>query len=399
MRCRKFQYGLVIFSVFLSWTLFSFGCGSIEMQERFPKTTPRTDDKSQDASTEKGNPPSTAPGRSSHKNNDSDQVSSNSSTENYKDSISKLNNLIEASTASDVMEHLKLLASDEMEGRAPGSEGGDKAARYISSLFHNSGLSSPSELSPEYYQNFSVGTSTTQNIIGVLQGKSQSDVVILGAHYDHLGMFGSNVYYGADDNASGVSVLLYLAKELSQLKSYLQKTIIFIAFSGEESGLLGSSYYIENPVLPLKNTSLMINFDMVGYYKRGGLNFIKQGNFTKIPLNISTYCSELSLRCYEKSSSTETSDHTSFYKASIPAMLIHTGSHIYEHTFNDTVDKIDQDGILKVATTSLKIIWDLVGISPTSSNVTASPQPKQQNQIRFFNIFPSEECLNMHNSR
>lgn len=343
---------LTVFGLSLFVLLYSVGCGSHETQKRF--ATPRTDS-SADVLSQKTPPPPASSTINSSDRADSQPQEFSSDTNRLDVDIDEL---IAASRESDVMSYLGVLASEEMEGRAVGTEGSNRAARYIADQFQTFGLKSPSQCTPPYYQMFFDHGRNTQNIIGILEGKSSSKAIVIGAHYDHLGTFESNIYYGADDNASGVAVLLYLAKQLGKLKSQLEKTIIFISFSGEESGLLGSSYYVKNPVHPLAETSMMFNFDMVGYYKRGGLRFIKRGDFSKFDLNIKSYCDNFSLRCSESSSSDETSDHLSFYQASIPSILVHTGTHIYQHTFEDKVSRIDSQGILKIANASLKIIWN-----------------------------------------
>ena len=344
---------LTVFVLSLFVLLCSVGCGSHETQKRF--ATPRTDSSADVLSKTPPPPPASSSINSFDRTIQAQDFSSD--TNRYDVDI---DDLIASSRESDVMSYLGVLASEDMEGRGVGTEGSNRAARYIADLFQTFGLKSPSQCTPPYYQMFFDHGQNTQNIIGILEGKSSSKAIIIGAHYDHLGTFESNTYYGADDNASGVSVLLYLAKQLGKLKSQLEKTIIFISFSGEESGLLGSSYYVKNPIFPLANTDMMFNFDMVGYYKRGGLRFIKRGDFSKFDLNIKSYCDNFSLRCSESSSSDEVSDHLSFYQASIPSILVHTGTHIYQHTFEDKVSRIDSQGILKIANASLKIIWNQV---------------------------------------
>ncbi len=360
MRYGKFRYSLGILFVSSIAFVFSFGCGANENQNRFPSPQGRSQDASTNQDSSKTDGRTSGAGASGKAGKVPSSSPSNTQEVNEQISIT-LDELIKDSTPGDVMDYLRILASEDMEGRAPGTQGGDRAARYIASLFHSFGLSSPRGYSPDYYQNFSVGNEKTQNIVGILEGDDSSDIVVLGAHYDHLGTFGSNVYYGADDNASGVSVLLYLAKQLAQLRDGLRKTVVLVAFSGEEAGLKGSEYYVSNPVFPIKNTSLMMNFDMVGYYKRGGLSFIKKGNFTRLQLDITNTCKDFFLRCYEKNNGEESSDHISFYNASVPSVLVHTGTHLYQHTFEDTVDKIDSEGILKIANASMKLIWDMVG--------------------------------------
>src|SRR5439155_186748 len=116
------------------------------------------------------------------------------------------------------------------------------------------------------------------NVVGILRGSDpvlSEEAIVIGAHYDHLGRGGEgslapregDIHHGADDNASGVAGLIELARVLSTQNPKLRRTIVFIAFSGEEEGLIGSSYYVNHPIVPLANTVAMINMDMIGRLK------------------------------------------------------------------------------------------------------------------------------------
>ena len=196
----------------------------------------------------------------------------------------------EKATPVSMKEDVSILADDTFNGRRTGTEGEKKAAEYIKKRFTSIGLQ-PKGYEGNYTQTFSFrsssdphketeftsisdSTTTGTNVIGFIDNKAENTVII-GAHYDHLGMGGEGSLYregeaihnGADDNASGVAILLKLAEHLQakQSKDSLQNNnYLFIAFSGEEEGLLGSNYFVKNPTIDTKKVSYMINMDMVG---------------------------------------------------------------------------------------------------------------------------------------
>ncbi len=165
----------------------------------------------------------------------------------------------------DLQRHVEVLASDSLQGREAGMPGGWMAGDYIAACFRAYGLQAPFEGS--YFQEFDT-TLQARNVIGVIRGaEEQQGAVVVGAHYDHHGMHNYGVYNGADDNASGVAALLETAKALSamQRNGYSPKrTIIFIAYDAKERSMAGSEWYVKYPVIPLKNTKVCINMDMLG---------------------------------------------------------------------------------------------------------------------------------------
>ena len=170
-----------------------------------------------------------------------------------------------------VKKHLYILASDEMEGRKSGTPGIEKAAQYIEKEFQRIGLSTYNML-PTYRQNFVANDMNLFNIIGVLEGKSKkNEYVLITSHYDHIGMKnggeGDLVYNGADDNASGTTAVLALAAYFAKLDSN-ERSIVFIAFTGEEMGLLGSKYF-GTGIDPSKFIA-GINIEMIGKHSSYG---------------------------------------------------------------------------------------------------------------------------------
>jgi Zn-dependent M28 family amino/carboxypeptidase len=164
-----------------------------------------------------------------------------------------------------IKKHITVLSSDEMEGRKAGTQGIEKAARYIENEFQKIGLNKFDGLST-YRQEFNEKGLALFNVIGILEGKSNKDeFIVISAHYDHLGINkngnGDVIYNGANDNASGVAAVLALAKYFSKMKVN-ERSIIFVAFTAEEMGLIGSNYFGEK-INPKKIVD-GINIEMIG---------------------------------------------------------------------------------------------------------------------------------------
>jgi aminopeptidase YwaD len=234
------------------------------------------------------------------------------------------------------------------------------------------------------------------NVIGVLPGtdpKLKGEAIVIGAHYDHLGRGGEgslaaregDIHHGADDNASGVAGVLELARMLSSQK--LKRTVVFIAFSGEEEGLIGSSYYVNHPIVPLANTVAMINMDMIGRLKDKGLivggvgtaqewrSMIDRDNSLEgmtvslnrnAPVTMSTSGNpaitldpgkQFTLTLNEDGYGP--SDHSSFYSKQVPVLFFWTGTHNDYHKPSDTADKINYEGEASIVAFIDRIIRDL----------------------------------------
>jgi len=192
--------------------------------------------------------------------------------------------------------HVNYLASDKLEGRRTGEKGATFAAGYVANRFANSKLKAgfvkngkASFLEPFSYKPRNekgeilpdAKEAQAYNVIGILEGNDavlKNEAIVIGAHYDHLGHGGmgslaansTEIHFGADDNASGTSALIELARTFAQSRTN-KRTIIFIAFGGEEEGLLGSKFYVNNSVFPLNKTVAMINMDMIGRLNEGKL--------------------------------------------------------------------------------------------------------------------------------
>ncbi len=230
-----------------------------------------------------------------------------------------------------VKKHLYTLASDVMEGRKIGTPGIEKAAQYIETEFENIGLTKFKELT-SFRQNFKKNGLDLFNIIGVLEGKSKKDeFVVISAHYDHLGLKASGddkIYNGADDDASGVSAVLALANYFKAIKNN-ERTIVFIAFTGEEAGMLGSTYF--GTQIDAVNYVAGINIEMIGKESKFGpktawLTGFERSDFGKIiQKNLKDTAYKLHPDPYKGFNLFYRSDNASMAKLGIPAHTFSTG--------------------------------------------------------------------------
>ncbi|MDT3739501.1 MAG: M28 family peptidase [Candidatus Kapabacteria bacterium] len=213
---------------------------------------------------------------------------------------------------------------------------------------------------PNCYVNITVDlkdiTSTTSNINGYIAGTDPSlkdEYIVVGAHYDHLGYGGPTsmststgkpqIHNGADDNASGVAALLELAYKIAG--SPLKRTVIFSTFSGEEMGLLGSSYFVNNPPVPLENIVTMINLDMVGRMNKNELTVFGTATSAIFPAMIDSLDLIDSLSITKASDAYGPSDHASFVTKNIPVLMFFTGLHEDYHKPSDDWDHLNYPGM------------------------------------------------------
>jgi hypothetical protein len=259
------------------------------------------------------------------------------------------------------------LAADDLGGRAIGTTGEQKAAEYLAQEFEKLGLTPMG--TDGFFQEFTVskpsnpheaaviGTNgagvTGRNVVAFLDKKADKTIVI-GAHFDHLGMGGqgslhrgdSAIHNGADDNASGTAALLALAKIFKY--ETLKSNILFIAFSGEENGLWGSNYFVKNPTIELKTVNYMINMDMVGRLNpEKSLAVHGVGTSPSFPPVLDPINAD-SLKLVPSESGVGPSDHTSFYLQDLPVLHFFTGQHADYHKPSDDADKINYEGLVQV---------------------------------------------------
>ena len=277
-----------------------------------------------------------------------------------------------------IKEDVAFLADDKLEGRQTGTPGEIKAAAYIQNRFKELGLTAKG--TNDFYQDFTFkpkttphdeikftenedGTITGRNVVGFLDNKAEYTVII-GAHFDHLGYGGDGSLYrdtikaihnGADDNASGVAVMLNLIGKLKEKNT--KNNYLFMAFSGEEMGLLGSNYFVKNPTIDTKSVSYMINMDMVGRLKDSALAVYGTGTSPIFKQTLKSHNNNF--RLIQKESGVGPSDHTSFYLGDMPVLHFFTGQHGDYHKPSDDAETLNYEGMATISNYIFNIVSDL----------------------------------------
>jgi hypothetical protein len=255
---------------------------------------------------------------------------------------------------------VRSLASGAMEGRGLGSQGLERAQRLVARRFKSIGLQpafpEKGGLLDGYFQDFARdGQPASANVIGLLPGDvtRAPQVVVVGAHLDHLGrdagLEGDPVYHGADDNASGVAALLAIARMLAGSPGReRERMVIFIAFSGEESGLLGSRHYVEHPVAPLEQVIAMVNLDTIGRLRDDQLILFGTGTGQEFPAILEGVNQAFGLRLALRPEGSGASDQVPFFERDVPVLHFFTGPHADYHRVTDTADRVDCAGLARV---------------------------------------------------
>ena len=219
-------------------------------------------------------------------------------------------------------------------------------------------------------------TVPTRNVVMVLPGRDKvlkNEYVVLGAHFDHLGMGGAGsgsripdtvaVHRGADDNASGVAMILELAEKLAANPTNLKRSIAVVAFSGEEMGLLGSKRFVDNSEIDLSKVNAMVNMDMVGRLNESSMLQIGGVGTAEPFKNILTTANDTTiLKLSLSEEGYGPSDHAAFYGKNVPVLFVSSGAHLDYHTPADTWDKINYGGMIKIADLSYRVISELANM-------------------------------------
>ena len=266
-----------------------------------------------------------------------------------------------------LVEDVRYLADDRLGGRLTGTPGADSAAEYIARRFAEVGLQ-PGRSG--WFQVFTVaadapgvrgrtsGPMRGRNVIGILPGRDpvlRREAVIVGAHYDHLGTgsigildpdSAGKVHNGADDNASGTAALIHIAKALAAAPPL--RTVVFIAFSGEELGLIGSAHYVKDPLYGLEQTVAMINLDMVGRMRDRRLIVYGTATASEFPALLDSLNWYQGFDLRKQGDGYGPSDQSSFYAARRPVLHLFTDLHPDYHRASDDWDKINFEGMARV---------------------------------------------------
>ena len=286
----------------------------------------------------------------------------------------------EYTTQNKILEDVTFLADDKLEGRQTGTEGEKAAAAYLVQRFQELDLepkgtdgyiqmfnfkpkTNPHE-DVKFTEVLSDSTIVGRNVLGFIDNKSDQTVVI-GAHYDHLGYGGEGslfrgdekaIHNGADDNASGVALMLNLASKLRATN--VNNNYLFIAFSGEEMGLLGSNYFVKNATIDVAKMNYMINMDMVGKMNADSTLAV-YGVGTSPRFKQALTANNQFFKLVENESGIGPSDHTSFYLGDVPVLHFFTGQHEDYHKPGDDASKLNYEGMNMISDYIFDIITDL----------------------------------------
>ena len=286
----------------------------------------------------------------------------------------------EHTTQNKILEDVTFLADDKLEGRQTGTEGEKAAAAYLVQRFQELDLepkgtdgyiqmfnfkpkTNPHE-DVKFTEVSSDSTIVGRNVLGFIDNKSDQTIVI-GAHYDHLGYGGEGslfrgnekaIHNGADDNASGVALMLNLASKLRATN--VNNNYLFIAFSGEEMGLLGSNYFVKNATIDVAKMNYMINMDMVGKMNADSTLAV-YGVGTSPRFKQALTANNQFFKLVENESGIGPSDHTSFYLGDVPVLHFFTGQHEDYHKPGDDASKLNYEGMNMISDYIFDIITDL----------------------------------------
>lgn len=313
-------------------------------------------------------------------------------------------------TTESIKKHIEFLASDKLEGRGTSTVGEQKAAKYIAKQFKKAGLKPMGSLKGadsakrEWFHRFEYAKITnphgnddpnapkqkSQNVVGFLDNGAEYTIVV-GAHYDHLGRGldknsldpnpDGKIHNGADDNASGTSGVIELARHFSKNGKKEPFNFLFMCFSGEELGLLGSKKFIEYPTFPLEKVNYMLNMDMIGRY-RDEKGLMVQGIGTSSLWGKMIEVLRPDLKIVTDSSGIGPSDYTSFYLKGLPVLGFFTGQHTDYHKPSDDFDKIDVVGEKRVLDFAVRLIEGTCTFPKLDFQQTKQPQT----QARSFKV-------------
>ncbi|MEN2487276.1 M28 family peptidase [Flavobacterium sp. B11] len=293
---------------------------------------------------------------------------------------------VKAISEKDLKKMLYTVASDEMEGRETGSKGQKKAGLYMIEQYKKSGISFPKG-AKDFYQPVPAAFMNarrnqnlpdSENIWAYIEGSEKpNEVLVISAHYDHVGIKDGEVYNGADDDGSGTVAVIEMAKAFAKAKKQghgPKRSILFLHVTGEEHGLHGSRYYSENPLFPIENTIADINIDMIGrrdvehsntnnyVYVIGADRLSSDLHNAVVAQNEKYIKMDLDFKFNDPKDPNhfyERSDHYNFAKHGIPAVFFFNGVHEDYHGKGDEPQKIEYDALTKRTKLAFVVAWDL----------------------------------------
>jgi Zn-dependent M28 family amino/carboxypeptidase len=310
----------------------------------------------------------------------SDLINNNQKFENH--ISSNVTNYASSITSTELKKHLYIFASDEFEGRKTGEEGQKKAAKYLVDYYKSLNISATNGMN--YLQNIPASyfkgrsKNDSENVLAFIKGSEKpAEIIVISAHYDHLGTKDGVIYKGADDDGSGTVAVLEIAQAFKIAKDRgngPKRSILFLNLTGEEVGLMGAKYYAENPVFPLENTVANLNIDMIGrvdekytdnpnYVYLIGADKISN-ELHQISENVNATYTNLKLDYTFNDESDPNryyyrSDHYQFAKNNIPVIFYFNGVHEDYHKPTDTPDKINYELLAKRAQLVFYTAWEI----------------------------------------
>lgn len=297
-----------------------------------------------------------------------------------------VNQYMETITAGELKTMLTVIAADDMEGRETGSAGQKKAANYLIEQYKKNGIPYPK--GAQNYEQFvpaaflnakrNEGLPDSANLWAFIEGTEKpEEIVVVSAHYDHVGIRNGEIYNGADDDGSGTVALLEIAQAFQKAKKEgngPKRSILFLHVTAEEHGLHGSRYYTENPLFPLQNTVADVNIDMIGRSDAkhaGNSNYIYVIGSDYLSTDLYTVCEtvnsqytqlELDYKYNDRKDPNRfyyRSDHYNFAKHNIPSVFLFSGVHADYHKPTDDVDKIEFEVLAKRTKYAFNIVWEI----------------------------------------
>ncbi len=269
-----------------------------------------------------------------------------------------------AISESSVQSSVGYLASDELQGRGSGAPGGALAGDWLADQLEALGVP-PAGLEGTYFQPFEAAGQHLRNVLGALPGREPGEAIVIGAHYDHLGLGHQDgsleflrgrgkVHNGADDNASGTAAVLEVARAFMASGLQPRRRVIFAFFDGEERGLLGSNHYVKAPPVPGERVTLMINMDMVGRL-RDRVTIYGAPTGDRLGEWLARANEPVGLSLDVKKSLASNSDHWPFYQAGVPVLMPFTGLHPDYHRPSDDTERLNVAGIARIARLSFGV--------------------------------------------
>ena len=293
---------------------------------------------------------------------------------------------INSITLSELKEHLTVIASDKMEGRNTGTEGQKRAGKYMINHYKKNNISFPKG-AKDYYQaipaeylnkKYNDGLKDSENIWAFIEGSEKpEEIVVVSAHYDHIGIEDGKVFNGADDDGSGTVALMEIAQAFQQAKNEghgPKRSILILHVTGEEHGLHGSRFYSENPLFPLSNTVADVNIDMIGrrdeFHKESN-DYVYLIGSDYLSTDLYNVCEDVNKKFIntkldykfndkkDKNRFYYRSDHYNFAKNGIPSVFLFNGVHDDYHKETDEVDKIEFDALTTRTQLAFTIAWEI----------------------------------------